>query len=282
MLTAYFDDSGTHDASRIVLVAGVCGTEWQIASLDGLWREIIDNPMCGEKNPLERFHAYDCNNSIGDFLRWKRVETDYLWHQLQTAIINSGVSSYGVACVREDWDSLITGDARAIYGNAEQMCIKNCFVRAIRWAEQNTFDPMMTFVFDNRPSNVQKVAQVVSHAFETGRPGETPSIVGTAFLSSKEVRPLQAADLIAWELYQFANDIYDGTAKFGKPNRHQLRYLMGNMRVDAQFASHDSIKRTAEHIAAQDQVMIRAAANHFANFDPSNPDLSHLSGKPPS
>jgi hypothetical protein len=181
------------------------------------------------------------------------------------------VSSYGVACVREDWDSLIVGDARAIYGNAEQMCIKNCFVRAIRWAETNTFDPQMTFIFDNRPSAVQREAQFASHAFQNGRPGESPAVVGTAFLSSKDKRPLQAADLIAWELYQFANDIYDGAAVFGQPKRRQLRYLMDNMRVDAQFASRESIKKTAEHIAAQDQKMIEAAAKHFTNFDPANP-----------
>jgi hypothetical protein len=271
MLTAYFDDSGTHDSSRIVLVAGVCGTEWQIKSLDRMWGKIIENPLCGEKDPLRRFHAYDCDNSIGEFLRWKRVETDYLWHQLQTAIIDSGVSSYGVACGREDWDSLITGNARAIYGNAEQMCIKNCFVRALHWAQTNAFDPEMTFVFDNRPSSVQREAQVVSHAFKTGRPGETPVVVETAFSSSKDVKLLQAADLIAWELYQFANDIYHGTATFANPNRRQLRYLMENMRVDAQFASRESITKHAEYIAAQDQKMIAAAAKHFTTFDPANP-----------
>jgi hypothetical protein len=39
MLSAYFDDSGTHDQSQIVLLAGVFGTEAEMTSLEWLWRQ---------------------------------------------------------------------------------------------------------------------------------------------------------------------------------------------------------------------------------------------------
>jgi hypothetical protein len=272
MLTGYFDDSGTHESARIVLLGGLCGTEWQLTSLHKLWAKLINDPL-GQKPRLNRFHAYDCQNSIGEFIGWTRTETDYFWHLLQTAIIDSGVTPYGIACVRSDWDALITGDTRGIYGNAEQMCIRNCFVKALDWAQKNTFDPQMTFVFDNRPSNIQRDAQVVSHAFENGRPGELPAVIGTAFLSSYKILPLQAADLIAWELYQFANDIYDGLATFGNPRRQQLRRMMDELHFEAQFATAESIKEIADFVAQRDPKMTKAAALHFRTFDP-NPGLS--------
>jgi hypothetical protein len=270
MLAAYFDDSGTHTKAPIVVVAGVCGTEWQLRSLERLWQQHIDQPLCGRKARVSRFHAYDCYNSVGDFVGWTRTETDYFWHQLETVIIESRVMPYGIACVRQDWDELITGSVRAIYGNAEQMCIKNCFVRALLWAERNTFDPKITFVFDNRPSEIQREAQVVSHAFENGRPGEVPQVVGTAFLSSYKILPLQVADLIAWEVRQFATDIYAGKTVMGKPLRKELQHLLANIpQFEAQFASRDSIQRIADHVSSRDQVMIEAAADHFRTFDPS-------------
>jgi hypothetical protein len=272
MLTAYFDDSGTHGGATIVLVGGLSGTGWQLRSLEALWRPHLERPLCGTKNPVRRFHAYDCFNSIGDFTGWTRTETDYYWHLLETAILDSGVMPYGIACVRQDWDDLVIGQIRDIYGNAEQMCIKNCFVKALQWAEQNTFDPQITFVFDSRPSAVQKEAQVVSHAFQTGRPGQLPQVVGSAFLSSYQILPLQAADLIAWELYQFANDIHSGATNPGKPLRKQLQYLLANKpNFQAQFASRESIKKIIEYVTTTaDPMMLRAAANHFRTFDPSS------------
>lgn len=225
-----------------------------------------------QKNPIRRFRAFDCHNSLNEFAGWTRTETDYYWHQLETVILESGVMPYGIACARQDWDDLVTGEIRAIYGNAEQMCIKNVFVKALQWAEQNTFDPLMSFVFDSRPSDVQKEVQIVTHAFQTGRPGQRPSVVGAAFLSSYQILPLQAADLIAWELYQFANDIHDGATVPGKPLRKQLQYLLANKPdFQAQFATRQSIKQIIDYvIATAPPGMLSAGARHFTTFDPSD------------
>jgi hypothetical protein len=165
MLAADFDDSGTHNSSEVVLVGGICGTEIQLSSLDSKWKRHLDEPLGGQKQPLRRFHMYDCQNSLVDFSGWNRTETEYFVHQLGDTIIKSGVGAYGIACVRAEYDSLVKGDVRAIFGTPEQMCIRNCFVKAVSWAQNEApFDPKLTFVFDNRPNIIQKDAQVVSHA----------------------------------------------------------------------------------------------------------------------
>ena len=271
MLWGYFDDSGTHDDAQIVLVGGICGTEAQLGSLERTWRAEIDSPMCGRKPRVRRFHAFECHNSLGtDYTGWTRTETDHFWHRLVSLIIDSGVTPYGVACVRQDWDDLIKGDVRQVYGNAEQMCIKNCFVKAVDWAERNSFDPKMTFVFDNRPSAVKKEAAVASHAFEHGRPNKLPQLVGTAFLNSFDILPLQAADLIAWELYQFANDIFSGETTMGRPRRMELQRLLKDIPgFQAQFATRQSIETIAQQVANLDQSKIAVLADHFRTFDPS-------------
>jgi hypothetical protein len=281
MLTAYFDDSGTHEQSDIVLVAGILGTESRMDCLDRNWKRHLDRPLCGRKPSLRRFHATDCNASQGEFAGWTRTETDYFCYQLRTAIIESEVAAYGAACSRKDYDELITGDVRAILGTPEGMCINQCFVRSIQWAQAYTFDPKMTFVFDNRPSPVKQYAGRVYDAFSRWV-HPPPQLTGYAFLNSYDVRPLQVADLIAWELYQHANDcLING---MNLPRREEFRHLGRNMNFAAQLATRDAIIELRgfwEKQFREKPEHLKQMAYHFTFFDPSNPDYSHLSDEQP-
>lgn len=278
MLTAYFDDSGTHKSSNVVLVAGIFGTEWQLTSLEKLWASHLARPLCGRKPPLRRFHAYDCHNSIGEFSGWTRTESDYFFHNLLTAMIDARVSAYGIAVAKDGWDEIITGGLRTFLGgDAEGYAITQCFVCCINWAQNNTFDPEIAFVFDNRPSEVQRHAIAIGDAFRyvTGN----PRVVDCSFLSSVNIKPLQAADLFAWEVYQHANEIFERDT-IAPPKRTSLRYLSANIPwMRTQYADRKAIQKIADYIRSQPKEYIEAAVRHFENFDPARPDYSFLSVK---
>ena len=279
MLTAYFDDSGTHANSNVVLVAGIFGTEWQLTSLDRLWKPLIDRPLCGQRATLRRFHATDCNASQNEFAGWSRTETDYFSHQLREAILESGVQAYGIAISRKDWDEIVTGELRGFLGDAEAYAITQCYVCTLQWAHANTFDPNITFVFDNRPSEIQRRAKTIGDAFE--KHSRNPHVTGCAFLSSYQIRPLQAADLIAWEVYQHANEIF-AAGVIQPAKRHELWEHLSPAIYRTQYANRDAILQIANYIMAQPEEYRRAASDHFTNFDPENPDYSYLSGRQPS
>jgi hypothetical protein len=104
-----------------------------------------------------------------------------------------------------------------------------------------------------------------------------PQLVGYAFLSSFDIRPLQVADMIAWELYQHANDILiEGMIH---PKRKELKHLGNDMEFIGQIATRKSIERLVEFWSKQPPDLVRQAANHFTFFDPENPDYSYLSEK---
>jgi len=277
MITAYFDDSGTHEQSDIVLVAGIFGTEGRMEGLDRNWKRHLDSPLCGRKDPISRFHAHDCYQSLGEFTGWTRTETDYFRHQLRTVIIESDVAAYGIACSREDYDELVSDDYRAILGTPEGFCINQCFVRSLGWVQANTFDPQMTMVFDNRPSPVQRYAGTVYDAFEkwTEPP---PQLTGYVFQSSKTIRPLQASDMVAWELYQYANEILLKGIRV--PAHKEILHLRNNMQFEAQIADRPSITKFVDYWKeklGENSELLKQMANHFNFFDPENPDYSNLS-----
>jgi hypothetical protein len=276
MLTAYFDDSGTHAGSNIVLVAGILGTEWQLRSLERLWRKHIDKPLDGAKPRLRRYHATDCFNSTNEFSGWSRTETDYFSHELQTAIIESGVSAYGIGVQRNDWDEIVSGELRGFLGDAEGYAITQCYVKTLQWSRENTFDPEITFVFDNRPSEIQRRAKTIGDAF--ARHSENPRVAACEFFSSYDVCALQAADLFAWEVYQHATEIF-AAGVMQPPRREALRRLEANIELTTQLATRRAIHQIADYISEQPPEYLKAAADHFTNFDPSRPDYSYLAGK---
>ena len=275
MISAYFDDSGTHERSDIVLVAGIFGTEARMNCLDRNWKQLLDSPLDGFKEKLGRFHAYDCFQSIGEFTGWTRTETDYFRHQLRTVIVEADVAAYGVACSRKDYDELIKGDMREVLGTPEGYCINQCFVRSLRWVQENTFDPQMTMIFDNRPSPVKRYAGTVYDAFARWVI-PPPNLAGYAFLNSKDVRPLQAADMLAWELYQHANAmLINGVIS---PHK-ELKHLNDNMTFIAQLATRESIIKIRgfwEEAFRERPHHLKQVADHFSSFDPQNPDYSKL------
>jgi hypothetical protein len=249
-------------------------------SLDRNWRQHLEAPLCGRKSRISRFHAYECDNSTGEFERWTRTETDYFRHQLRTVIFEADVAAYGMAVSRKDWDELIVGDLRSVLGDPERFSINQCFVKSLAWAQSHTFDPRMSYVFDNRPSAVQRYAGTVYDAFSQHLQ-PPPTLVGYSFLSSKEILPLQAADLVAWELYRYAKAILRNGLHTPAPK--EILHLRKNMLFDAQIAQRDRIIQLRDHwleYFKKNPDHLKQMANHFDFFDPKNPDYSRLYEKP--
>lgn len=277
MITAYFDDSGTHTTSEIVIVAGVFATEARTRLLERRWRKLLADPLEGRKPALKRFHMTDCFNSRGEFAGWTRTETDYLCHLFREEMIGAEIAAYAVACSRKDWDELVTGDYSAIFGDAEGFCIRNCFVRTLAWAQTCTFDPDIQFVFDSRPSAVVKDAGVVNHAY--ANIVDQFRIANISFENSTDTVLLQAADYVAWEMYNHAKEILGSINK--PPRREEFKRFINQIRFDGQIADRAAIKEMIEKLwDKKDPKIIAAIANHFKNFDPMSPDYSHLAAAP--
>lgn len=243
--------------------------------LEWAWKNELSRPIDGHKPPLKRFHMTECNSSMGEYAGWTRTETDYHCHLLRKALIDSDVSAYGVATARKDWDELVTGPMRDIMGTAEGFCIRNCFVRCTLWADRYSYDSQMRFVFDNRPSPVIRDAGTVYDAyrrFVTAR-----ELTGISFENSTAPVLLQAADMIAWELYTHAKEVLAEGKNF-VPRRDGFRKLARDMKFDGQIADRNSISEMWRQVwSKKDPAELDQIASHFRNFDPSNPDYSHLS-----
>lgn len=262
MLGAYFDDSGTHGQSEIVVVAGILGTNSELATLNSLWREQIDRPLSGLKERVSEFHATDCFQSRGEFTGWKRHETDYFRHQLREVIVKSKVSGYGFACVRKEWDAEIQGKNRAFFGDPQRYAITSCFIRALRWARNFTFDPEISFIFDNNPERTRET-RAIFDAFQLHE--RDKNISSISFLNSRKVAALQAADMFAWEFNRWAQDILE----YGNrpPTTKEMQHLAQNMYyVDGQIARQEKIREMRDTSLEDTNIDIDFMINYLDNY----------------
>ncbi len=257
MLRGYFDDSGTHPNSDIVVMAGLFGYPNQWDYLCELWAKKLAVP-CPGKLPLPRFHMSACQAGDEAFLGWTRLECEFLVDELIEIILKTGVYGFGGAIPRKDYEALIRGEHRRAAGNAETMCIINCFVKLIRFAQQITPAKEVAFIFDERPQQMRSV-QRIYEVYKNLKP-EDVEIVSATFSSSKKILPLQAADLLAWEIYHDCIDSLAGRREDIGPRRRQLRKLVQSGRIRVEFCTPENVRRMAQMTI--DPSLLSDIANH--------------------
>lgn len=259
MLTAYFDDSGTHTSSDAVVVAGVIGNQYQWEAVSKAWAAKLKNPSPG-KSPLTKFHRVDCDNSTGEFSGWSRVATDFLVRELSDIVINSLIWCYGCAISRKDWDELIVGPNRDANGDAEGFALRACYLQSLQIARK-LFAGEVAFVFDDRPHREAENRFLFDlfRGFGEVPPG-LPRPISLTFALASKMLPLQAADLVAWELNRHSRRVFAGDQVALEDSFGSLAHLYKSGRFMVQIGRREEV----ETIASSQHEDLELVAAEFA------------------
>lgn len=69
----FFDDSGTHDSSTLVVLGGLLGTEEQWDAFEPAWSALLNKPL-PERPPLKEFHLTECSAGRGEFSNYREAD----------------------------------------------------------------------------------------------------------------------------------------------------------------------------------------------------------------
>jgi hypothetical protein len=211
MLEAYFDDSGTHDESPIVVVGGLLGTTEQWMYLDDHWRPLLDAPLEG-KPKLKQFHLSHCAALDGEFSGYKRPESDHLRWKFRKIIVDAGLRSISYGIQTAAWNRHVKGKYRKLLGgSAEAFCVAACVRAAFQEAAKKRQD-IVSVTFD-QGRNTPQLAEWADKAFGSFIEDMGDMVaLGPNFWPVSSVTALQAADTIATETYWFAKRRINGEA----------------------------------------------------------------------
>lgn len=206
----YWDDSGTHDGSPIAIAACYVADSEQ-------WTHFVRNWDEARKDEgFDSFHMADfmAKPEIGKqpFCEWGQSKKNRVYSRLAT-IINTRVRiGFGFGVPVPAFDKYVPEHIkREVCPDAFTFAVQSIFSLITEWYVRYGQGKAIQYVFENRPKmgKVRQLWDVLkehrSIARDLGFNANAPD--GFSFQSPKLFKPLQAADMLAWNMNAHMRDV---------------------------------------------------------------------------
>lgn len=193
MLTAFIDDSGSGGDSTFVVLAGYVGTvqDWELFVTE--WQYVLD-----AEPKIDSFKSSEAESLKGQFAGLSRAQANSKIENLIEVINRNARQSIEVMVRQSDYNQIIKGRIAPIYDNPYFVLFLGFIISAgfleVHLGDRSHID----FVFDNQDQFEKPSANYADALREWGRLGEVFGNVH--YRDDKNVLPLQAADLLAWQV----------------------------------------------------------------------------------
>jgi len=212
MFHGYFDESGTHAGSPLTCVAGYLLQERQVRLLSRDWKDALE--VAG----VRRFHMVDCAHGTGEFKGKSRFERISLEKKL-IGLIKKRATIGIVVSVRESDLLTIGGPASSAY----VLCLTWCLNGVAAWIKKTRFSGKIAYFFEAGHDR-QGLAHKAMCALQQNEILKTGCCYHShVFIGKDDARPIQAADLLAWQWHTDWKNTYGSEHR---PRRADLTNLL--------------------------------------------------------
>ncbi|MBS0234400.1 MAG: hypothetical protein JSR99_13055 [Proteobacteria bacterium] len=196
MVRAFFDDSGTHADSRVTAIGGFVASEKDIAALEAQWADTLaDYHQYG----VTWFHAVDVANCKEE---WEKVSLHVCRDapmRFATAMSKDSYQPIWAAVVNEDFYRYATPEYLARFPTPFDLCFDYAMGALYYWAKGVNAPKVTPMIahgeYNQRVSDVHKRYRA---------DGDFSDYIGLLAIDSpRAVMPLQMADLLAYEFYNW-------------------------------------------------------------------------------
>jgi hypothetical protein len=185
MLSAFIDESGTHKGAIRTCVAGLLYDEKNLKGLDSAWKEAL------EQVGIEYFHAKDSSALRGQFKGWERKKEGEFWTRL-IGLIKNHAPGGAIAYITEEdqFDAYRKSHSweYSQYTTCAFACIELLFEVARKLGDDH-----VDFTIESGHKKMGELNTLLMKLRESGMAGSY------GFRDKKDSRPLQSADLWAYE-----------------------------------------------------------------------------------
>lgn len=215
--TVYLDESGTHIGSQAVVVAGYIATADEWISFDSEWRTALTE----FKIPF--FHMSEFANRASSYRDWTKKEREQRFDRLVNIINAHVLGSVAVTIPRLEFASALGGDSKKVPSGPYGLAATQLLASAPKLLPSGA-DHWINYVFDIGSPGIGEIQQRFKRFMKTRqRIAQRLHVSGITFGDKDNFIPLQAADILAYELYRYAPQFLGTNTR--PPRLHNLEML---------------------------------------------------------
>jgi len=199
VLDAYFDESGTHSTSRCVSIAGYVSTPERWRQFDIEWRASLS------EWGLEFFHMTDfCSKDSRPYNSWSPEEKQQRWSRLVRIINRHAMFSVGWSVATNYYDMVLSQEAKDDLGGPYGLCSRVCQIEAAKMVKSQCGEPYpwIAYTYAAGAIGVGQVADSFNSLQKRQKDKDYFRAHSLSFREMKQFTPLQAADILAHEIYR--------------------------------------------------------------------------------
>lgn len=187
----YFDESGTHDGSPMMTMAGYLFDREQARRFSRDWEK------CLKRLGLPAAHMTDCATGNADYANMPLEQRILSEKLLIENIKRRSILGFSVAVDPQLYDDVMGPFATSMPAYSYLLMVAVAAVR--QWATTTNYDGRIAYFFESGHRHASEANQYMNMIAEYG-----PEVIefmyyyAHAFLDKRNALPLQAADMLAW------------------------------------------------------------------------------------
>lgn len=205
MLKSYFDETGDYSDPRIRVIGmgGCIASESQWVAFEREWEDNLirfgaDDVHMKELWPLSESSQYKRNG-------WDNKRRDRFL-EICLSIMDKHVAAYiGAVLPVSEWDALHESQKALLSNDPYFACFQDCLYWTLTRAKEGGIDEKVELFFDRKPKGSGRAGAYYDACCEQWETEDR--LKSITFANRKDVLPLQAADLVAYELQQLGKQM---------------------------------------------------------------------------
>jgi len=193
LVEAYFDESGTNADSPYLVVAGYIFERDRCAAMVKKWGQLLEDFQ------LPYFRMSQCNARTGPFKRLSECQCIEVATEAADLIKTHAIRGVAFSVEKAYFHHVPRYD---FYDSPYTFACWQALLSVRRWMDENSFFGDAAYFFEAGHESESEAAGVMAKIFAQPYLKSRYRAVGYSFGEKRRVRPLQAADILAWHWHK--------------------------------------------------------------------------------